>query len=55
MAGPVLAAVLLVCALFEPIAQLATSAPHDCSTVLGLVGWPHLVAAGLAALSLKAP
>ncbi|MET9240765.1 hypothetical protein [Nonomuraea sp. NPDC003709] len=48
LAGPVLTVVLLVFALFEPIAQLATSAPHDCSTVLGLVGWPHLVAAGLA-------
>ncbi|MET7337859.1 hypothetical protein [Nonomuraea sp. NPDC005650] len=46
--GPVLTVVLLVAALFEPIAQLATSAPHNCSTVLGLVGWPHLAAAGLA-------
>ncbi|MEV6033504.1 hypothetical protein AB0L65_20285 [Nonomuraea sp. NPDC052116] len=48
VAGSVLTVVLLVSALFEPIAQLATSAPYDCSTVLGLVGWPHLVAAGLA-------
>ncbi|MFI7135750.1 hypothetical protein ACIBQ1_59605 [Nonomuraea sp. NPDC050153] len=45
--GPVLAVVLLFSAFFEVIAQLATSAPHDCS-VLGLVGWPQLVAAGLA-------
>ncbi|MFG3437365.1 hypothetical protein ACGF0J_08985 [Nonomuraea sp. NPDC047897] len=43
--GSVLAVVLLVPALFEPVAQLVTSAPHDCSTVLGLVGWPYLVAA----------
>lgn len=40
----VLGLVLLVPALYEPMAQVVSSAPHDCSGLLELIAWPYLVA-----------
>ncbi|WP_188195166.1 hypothetical protein [Nonomuraea sp. SYSU D8015] len=38
---------LLVPALYEPAAQLASSAPHGCSGTLELIAWPYGAAAAL--------
>ncbi|WP_327588437.1 hypothetical protein OHA25_16465 [Nonomuraea sp. NBC_00507] len=47
--GAALAAglVLLIPAVFEPVAWFVSSAPHDCSGILELITWPYLVAAVL--------
>ncbi|WP_187415081.1 hypothetical protein [Nonomuraea sp. PA05] len=49
------AVVLLVPALYEPVAQLASSAPHDCSGSLELIGWSYVGAAALGAVGSLAP
>ncbi|MBF8186244.1 hypothetical protein ITP53_10900 [Nonomuraea sp. K274] len=46
-AAPVASLMLLIPALFEPVAQVVSSAPHDCSGLLALITWPYLVAAVL--------
>lgn len=63
-AGAVLAAhrsaslvglVLLVPALFQPVAWLLSAASHDCSSAFALVAWPHLIAGALALLAARLP
>ncbi|MGI5292646.1 hypothetical protein ACQEVF_56375 [Nonomuraea polychroma] len=46
---------LLIPALYEPVAQLASSAPHNCSGTLELITWPYVVAAALGVVGSVAP
>ncbi|GAA2210528.1 hypothetical protein GCM10009850_059870 [Nonomuraea monospora] len=50
-AAPFLGLVLLVPALFEPVAWFLSGAAHNCSSALELFGWPYLIAGVLALLS----
>ncbi|RVX41697.1 hypothetical protein EDD27_4262 [Nonomuraea polychroma] len=47
-AAPAAGLLLLVPALFEPVAQLASSAPHTCAGAAELISLPYLIAAVLA-------
>ncbi|GAA2208112.1 hypothetical protein GCM10009850_035700 [Nonomuraea monospora] len=49
------ALVLLVPALYEPVAQFASSAPHNCSGGLELVSWFYVGAAALGVAGSLAP
>ncbi|MGI5289847.1 hypothetical protein ACQEVF_41805 [Nonomuraea polychroma] len=46
-AAPAAGLLLLVPALFEPVAQLASSASHTCAGAAGLISLPYLIAAVL--------
>jgi hypothetical protein len=46
-AAPAAGLVLLVPALFEPVAQVASSAPHTCAGAAELISLPYLIAAVL--------
>ncbi|MET8991468.1 hypothetical protein ABZW49_38960 [Nonomuraea wenchangensis] len=49
------ALVLLVPALYEPVAQLASSAPPGCSGSLELISWSYVAAAALGVVGSLAP
>jgi hypothetical protein len=49
--APFVGLVLLVPALFHPVAWFLSSAPHDCASTFELFAWPHLIAGVLALLS----
>ncbi|NJP94183.1 hypothetical protein HCN51_32915 [Nonomuraea sp. FMUSA5-5] len=53
-AAPFLGLVLLVPALYMPVAWFLSGAGHGCSSTLALFNWPYLVA-GLLALGSRLP